>query len=64
MTDSVNVEQCDTDGDALSWWCDACRRAGMLHCSEVESRIEHGQMKQLPYHERARLAQAIREPKP
>ena len=57
----VEVRQAATDANALGWWCNACRRAGMLHCSEVEDCIEHGQMKQLPYHERARLAQAIRE---
>ena len=50
-----------TDPGALGWWCDACRNAGMLHCSEVEVCIDNGQMQQLTYAERLKRYTIIRE---
>lgn len=49
-----------TDPDALGWWCQSCRKAGMLHCAEVESCVDIGHMKQLPYSERAERFAALR----
>lgn len=36
--------------DQTFWRCEACRMAGMWHCSEVENCIEHGQMRQISEH--------------
>jgi len=60
----MDSEQKATDADALGWWCDACRRAGMLHCSEVEDCIEAGQMVQLPYSERMERHLALKGARP
>lgn len=49
-------EVAETDADALGYWCQQCRKAGMIHCSEVE---HCGCMELLPYSERAKRHAAI-----
>ncbi len=50
------------DPERLGWWCQACRESHMIHCTEVESCIEVGHMKQLPYSEREKLFNALSRP--
>lgn len=49
-----------TDEQRLSWWCQDCREVGMIHCSEVESCVETGDMAQIPYAEALEYHRQIR----